>query len=334
MEAPFVTVLLPFYNAHATLHRAIESIVTQTFQDWQLLLVDNNADSISKQISTHWHQRDSRVKIIHEPIQGIANALNTGLKHVRSKYVARMDADDVSHSGRLQKQFDFLEEHNDIGVVACACAFESNAANAEGYRKFVRWQNAIITPEQHFINRFIESPVAHPSVMFRNDLVETYGNYSTENLPEDYELWLRWMENGVKFYKLKDELLTWHDDEKRLSRTHENYLSTVFDETKMKYLARWLKQLDASKQIVVCGTGKSGRSRAALLEKNKVNVFAFTDVKQRGVPSNKFIPVDRIGENKNLFYVNFISKRDVRNEVRKLFISRNLVEGENFILAA
>ena len=109
-------------EAIRTLHRAVESIVQQSFRNWELILVDNNADAATKAIAERWVEQDLRVKLIHESHQGVAHALNNGLKNVRTKYVARMDADDVSHPDRLQLQFDFLEQHPEIGLVACRCA--------------------------------------------------------------------------------------------------------------------------------------------------------------------------------------------------------------------
>ena len=84
------------------------------------------------------------------------------------------------------------------------------------------WQNQILSPKQHWVNRFKESPVAHPTVMFRRELIDEHGLYSVKPIPEDYELWLRWMENGIRFAKIAEKLFVWTDSSNRLSRVHQN----------------------------------------------------------------------------------------------------------------
>jgi glycosyltransferase involved in cell wall biosynthesis len=97
-ETPIqVTILLPFYKVGAEFDRAVESIAQQTFQHWQLLLISNNGNSTGLEAAQKWIEKDGRIKLLHEPRQGIAFALNAGLLHCHSPYIARMDADDISH---------------------------------------------------------------------------------------------------------------------------------------------------------------------------------------------------------------------------------------------
>jgi glycosyltransferase involved in cell wall biosynthesis len=328
-----VSVLLPFYRASETMERAIQSVVRQSFPDWELLLIDNNADELTSQIAHRWQLQEERIRVIREPRQGIAFALDTGLQQAAA-LVARMDADDVAHPDRLRQQYTYLQSHPEVGVVACQCSFASTLPQAEGYRHFVAWQNSILSPEAHFLNRFIESPVAHPSVMYRKELVENFGGYNTDPGPEDYELWLRWMSQGVQFAKVPEELLLWQDHPARLSRTHVDYATSRFWETKMHYLALWLKQnLPASRKIVVCGASKQIRKRADLLRAKGIKVYGYTDIKSRPVPAGKFIPLDNIKEDKDFFFVNLIARRGVREAIRENLKRLGLQEGVDFIMA-
>jgi hypothetical protein len=122
-----------------------------------------------------------------------------------------MDADDISYPDRLQLQFEFFEKNPAIDVVASQTAFVSDIPGSEGFSIFVDWQNSIIRPEDHALYRFIESPLAHPTVMFRRKLIKKFGLYSTRAVPDDYEMWLRWMDHGVPFYKIPQPLLAWND---------------------------------------------------------------------------------------------------------------------------
>lgn len=334
-QQQFISVILPFVDEEDRLKVSIQSILNQTYTDFELLLIANNAKSGSLEIATQLEQADDRVKLIYEQQQGIAHALNTGLAHAQGKWIARMDADDEALSQRFEKQVEVLQNMPEISVISAQTSFASDLDSAEGYRLFTEWQNEIIAPSDHFLSRFVESPLAHPTVMFHSELIDKYGNYHTGALPEDYELWLRWMDEEVKFYKIPEPLLIWNDHASRLSRNNENYAKEAFFTLKIDYLARWIKANVAdSKQIVVCGASKIGRKRAALLETYGVKVDAFTDVKFRANQQIRFIPIQEIQHPESYFLINFIGKRGVGTSIKEHFTKLGFVEGKDFILAA
>ena len=329
-----VTLLLPFRNAAHTLDAAIASIVAQTFSDWALLLIDNASEDEGPAIAHAWCERDPRIHLITEPQVGIAHALNTGLQHASTPLVARMDADDVSHPERLARQVAFLNEHPEIGVIGTRTVFASSVEKSSGMAWYVGWQNAILTPHDHYVKRFVDAPLAHPTVMFRRELIEEHDGYSTEPLPEDHELWLRWMDSGVRFAKLPEELLTWHDHPHRLSRTHAHYSIDAFFRTKAKWMARSLARMLNGRPVIVAGTSGLCQARVALLEAEGVTVAAYTDVRHREVPGYAFIPHDALPPAGDAFIISFISQRGTGDRIAEFLSSRGLVEGVDFILAA
>jgi len=330
-----VTVLLPFYKVGQEFDAAIESVVRQSYPFWELLLISNNGSDEGLEIAGRWVASEKRVRLVEEPQQGIAIALNRGLELCCTPYIARMDADDISHPERLKLQVDFLERNPDIGVVSSQASFRSDIPGSEGFSLFVDWQNSIITPVEHELYRFIESPLAHPTVMFRHALIDQFGLYSTGSVPEDYELWLRWMDQGVKFHKIPQKLLVWTDHSERLTRTHENYSREAFFTIKCDYLARWiLRNVAADKRVVVCGSSRIGRKRATLLEDFGVDVYGFTDVKKRPNRQVRFIMLKELTDPTPWFLVNFIARRGVGQEIRQHFTALGFVEGKDFIMGA
>jgi len=329
-----ISVLLPFRNATATLDAAIASIAQQTYSNWNLLLIDNASSDDSPAIAQHWSARNPRIRLLHEPRLGIAHALNTGLAHAQGAYIARMDADDISHPERLAKQVAYLEAHPEIGVLGTRTAFATTVQKSSGMRWFVDWQNAILTPNEHYVKRFVDAPLAHPTVIFRRELVGQHGGYDTSPLPEDHELWLRWMDAGVRFAKLPEELLTWNDHAHRLSRTHPNYSVEAFFTTKAKWMARWLKRKLNGRPVIIAGTSNLCRDRAAMLKAEGIAIQAFTDVKPREVAGHAFIPHDRLPPAGEALIVSFISQRGTGDRIAAFLASRGLAEGEDFILAA
>lgn len=330
--SPEVSVILPFYKNGVELDAAISSIAGQSFSGWELLLVNNNASDEACRIAEQWIKADQRIKIVFEPMQGIAFALNAGLKHATSGLIARMDADDLSYPGRLKLQVDFLNQHPGIDVIATQTDFASTLPKSEGYELFIRWQNSIISPEEHMLSRFIESPLAHPTVMFRKKLIEEYGFYDTGEVPEDYELWLRWMDRGVRFHKIPAPLVQWNDHSRRLSRNHENYSKEAFFTVKCKYMAAWIKrEIDPHKKIVICGSSKIIRKRADLLAGFGVDIFGYTDVKPSRNRNINFIPYTQLTDPEKWLIINFISKRGVGKAIRTHFQKLGFADGRDFI---
>jgi glycosyltransferase involved in cell wall biosynthesis len=328
------TILLPFHNAAGTLDAAVASMVAQTYTDWVLLLIDNASSDASTSIAQRWAAQDSRIRLLHEPRIGIAHALNNGLAHAHGRYVARMDADDISYPERLARQLGYLDAHPDIGVVGARTTFVSSVPEHRGMQAYVQWQNTILTPAQHYVKRFVDAPLAHPTVLFHRELVERFGGYATGPLPEDHELWLRWMDSGVRFAKLPDALLTWNDHAKRLSRSHPNYSVDAFFNTKVQWLAKWLQRTLNGRPVIIAGTSTLCQQRAALLEAEGITVHAYTDVNGREVSGRTFIPHDRLPAKGGCFIVSFISQRGTGGRIAEYLTDRGLTEGEDFILAA
>jgi glycosyltransferase involved in cell wall biosynthesis len=328
------SILLPFHNSATTIDVAVASIAAQTYPDWELLLIDNASTDGSSAIAHHWTERDQRIRLVHEPRLGIAHALNTGLARAQGTYIARMDADDVSHPGRLAQQVAYMVAHPEIGVLGTRTSFASTMPEHRGMQAFVHWQNALITPHEHYVKRFVDAPLAHPTVVFRREMVEEHGGYAKGPLPEDHELWLRWMGAGVRFAKLPEELLTWNDHAGRLSRTHANYSMDAFFATKVKYLARWLKRKLNGRPVIIAGTSVLCQERTALLEAEGIAVSTFTDVKGRGVPGRPFVPHLELPPAGEAFVVSFISQRGTGDRIAGFLAGRGLVEGEDFVLAA
>lgn len=328
------SILLPFHNAEETLDTAVSSMVAQTYTDWQLFLINNASNDQGSVIARSWADRDQRIRVVHEPRIGIAHALNAGLALAQGKYIARMDADDISHPDRLARQAAYLDAHPEIGVLGTRTSFASTMPEHRGMQAFVHWQNALITPHEHYVKRFVDAPLAHPTVLFRRELVEQHGGYDTGPLPEDHELWLRWMDAGVRFAKLPEELLTWNDHAGRLSRTHANYSVDAFFATKVKYMARWLKRKLDGRPVIIAGTSMLCQERTALLEAEGIAVSAFTDVKGSGVPGRRFVPHLELPPAGEAFVVSFISQRGTGDRIAGFLAGRGLVEGEDFVLAA
>lgn len=332
-----ISVVLPAWNAEATLGEAIASILAQSEPDLELIVVDDGSSDATAAIMADAAARDPRVRPVHLPHGGIVAALNEGLARARGAYVARMDADDVSAPGRLAAQRAALDADPALGLVSCLVAHAGGEGDTRGYALYVAWLNGIATPEAIRLNRFVESPFAHPSVMFRRELVARLGGYREGPFPEDYELWLRWLEAGVAMAKVPEVLLTWRDGPGRLSRTHARYDVEAFYRVKAHYLARWLRAR-GHEQIVVWGSGKTSRQRAAPLVAEGIAIRAYIDIApKRGGGHSRGTPIryyEEVGAPGAEFVVSYVGKRGAGDFIRGFLLARGWREGEHFLLAA
>ena len=332
---PRVSVVLPYRNAEATLDRAVASVVRQRLSDWELILVDNASTDRSATLARRWRQQDPRVRGVAEPRVGLVYALNTGLRHVTAPVVARMDADDVSDPERLAQQWDHLERHPNTGAVGCRVRYCTDGVARAGMQAYVDWTNDQLTSEQIARSRFVESPLVHPSMAFRTSLLRQYGVYRHGSFPEDYELWLRWLRQGVVIDKCLEVLLDWYDADDRLSRTHERYHPDAFYRIKTQYLATWLAHHNPfHPQVVVWGGGRKSRQRAHLLSEYGVSVRAVIDVKVNKTTTLPCIFYRDVAPPGQYFVLSYVGNRGRRGEIRRFLEERGYREGVDFLLVA
>lgn len=337
--APPVSIVLPVYNAADTLDEAMGSICHQSFPDFELLVIDDGSRDASPDIIQKRARTDQRVRPIRTRHKGIVHALNTGLDSARGTYIARMDADDVSLPKRIEKQHAFLDAHPRTGLVACLVEHKGNEGKTAGYRHYVQWINTLTTFEQISLCRFIESPLAHPSVMFQKKLVSQYGGYRKGCFPEDYELWLRWLEQGVRIEKIPEVLLGWRDTPGRLSRTESRYSTDAFYHLKARYLSRWLERHNPHHpDVIVWGAGRTSRRRAEYLVPHGIRISAYVDVdpKKIGntVQDRPVVGLQDIPPAGLSFIVSFVGLRDINNKIYNFLSARNYTQGKDYIFAA
>lgn len=198
MMIPRVSILMPVYKTAPYLREAMDSILSQTFTDYELIVLnDCSPDEADEILDTYSDSRIVRYK--GEKNAGLSNILNVGIGMARGKYIARMDSDDLSCPERLQIQVDFLESHPDIDLVSVG--MQLFGAKDEIW---VREQN----PDKVKINALFHSPILHASSMWRRERFEEKGlRFRQEMVPsEDYDLWTRALVKGLKMVNLRQVL--------------------------------------------------------------------------------------------------------------------------------
>lgn len=339
MPVPRVSILLPVRNGRATLARALDSIGGQTLPDWELVAIDDGSTDGTAEFLQAAARRDPRLRVVLRPAAGLVSSLNAGLAMARAPWIARMDADDEMLPTRLERQAEWLERHPAAGLVSCRVEFGGDRAAAAGYARHVSWINAQLTPEEMALRRFVEAPVAHPSVMFRREWVARHGGYREGDFPEDYELWLRWMEAGVVFHKVPEVLLRWHDPPGRLSRTDPRYGVMAFQAVKAAYLARWLaRHVSSDRELWVWGAGRVTRRRLDPLLAEGLRPAGYVDIdpSKQGVhrDGRRVVDPGELPDRAQAFVLGCVGSVGAREQIDAFLRNAGWIEGSDYLFAA
>lgn len=214
-----ISVVMAAYNAEKYLKEAMDSILGQTYDDFELIVIDDKSSDASGQILKDYAARDSRVVVLeNQENMGLTKSLNKGLKVAKGEYIARMDADDISVPDRFEKQVVFLDSHPDHSFVSCIGRYIDEDGKEEQLRLFPE------TNEEIYAMMPKVDAVMHPGVMFRREDIRKIGDYCEDfRVVQDYDLWFRGMAAGYKFYNIQEPLVLFRRNDSYNTRKSKAY---------------------------------------------------------------------------------------------------------------
>ncbi len=223
-----VSIIMGTYNEEKTIAESIDSIINQTYKNWELIIDDCSNDSTCDVIK-YYQKKDSRIILNHHDTRiSFAQSLNNCIKQSNGKYIARMDPDDYSLEKRIEREVTFLEENNEFDFVSC------NYYLYDGNRII----NSIIAEERPTKKSFLWSSVfLHPGTMFKASILKNCGGYITNTgmrrVPEDYELFMRLYSLGYKGYNIQEFLFRYFVNQKAIKSKRK--FKHRFDEALIRY---------------------------------------------------------------------------------------------------
>ena len=224
-----ISVIMGVYNQlnEEVLTAAVDSLLNQSFSDLEFIIYDDGSQPEAAAILKKIQKKDSRIVLIgQEQNHGLAFSLNACIDRARGKYIARMDADDISDSRRLRKQYDFLERHQEYSWCGCnALLMDDNGIWGE--------REMPETPTEKDYLKF--SPYIHPTVMYRASLFEETEGYKVSEetlLCEDYEIFMRLRQLGKKGYNIQENLFAYREDSDSYKRRS---MRRSINEAKVRY---------------------------------------------------------------------------------------------------
>lgn len=332
---PTVAVLLPFYNAADTLAETLDSIQAQSLGDFSLIAVDDGSSDGSAEIVRQRMRHDPRIMLLQPGHQGVVGAMNSALAHCHSPLVARMDADDIMHPQRLALQSHFLLRHPEIDLIGSRVRLFPDELIQDGFAEYIRWQNSCLSTKSIADNIYVELPIAHPSVMFRREVIVAAGGYRDGDFPEDYELLLRLHHCGCRMAKLQEVLLYWRDSVGRLTRTDPRYSRQAFDRIRARYLAED-PRLQQARPLAFWGAGRNTRKRVAHLLAHGYRASAWIDIDRRKIGNLidgvKVVEPGWLRRKNRPFVLSYVSNHGARELIADALQAMGYEEGQDYLM--
>jgi glycosyltransferase involved in cell wall biosynthesis len=301
----------------------------------EILAVDDGSTDSGPRTLAALARRDPRIVPLSTPGVGIARALGHALLHARGQWIARMDSDDISLPGRFALQLEALERDERLAAVGTQVDAFPDEAVGEGMRRYVAWQNSILTPEDHAREIFVESPLCHPSVMLRRTALLAVGGFRDVAWAEDYDLWLRLHARGHRLAKVPRVLFRWRSRPGRATLTDPRYSIPMFLAAKAHYLAPELTRM--RRPVAVWGAGKTGRRLCRALRHNGLSTDLFIDIDPRKIGRRAqgalIVPPSDLPRGRYTVVV-AVAARGARDLVREDLRRRGFVEGDDFVCAS
>ncbi|MEW6746042.1 MAG: glycosyltransferase [Planctomycetota bacterium] len=332
-DPPRVSVLLPVRDAEATLESALVSVLGQTVSEIEVIAVDDGSRDASLALLREWSRRDARLRAFPQPTAGVVVALQHALEEARAPLVARIDARDVLHPRKLERQLAELRDRSGL-LVGCLAGCIPAEGRGSGERH-LQWSNRLIGADSIAAAAFIDCPVVPATLlMHRADLL-ALGGFREVPWRVGYDLFLRAHVAGLRTEKVAKVLYYVRDEPQRLSVTDPSGSLESLLRAKAHYLARG--PLRAVHRVVIFGAGRTGRRLANHLRREGVPLEAFVDHRAPGLPAVRGLEVHSPSwlSGARAFVVVALPSEGVRETVRRELRERyGLEELRDFIMAA
>ena len=325
---------MPARDAASTLAASLASITRQSFTAWHCVVVDDGSRDDTRAIAEREAASDARFSVVSIPPCGLITALNEGLRRCRAPIVARMDADDVMHRGRLRQQVAALDADPSLAAVGAHVRIVPRAAISPRLREYESWLNSLRSADDVRRDAFVECPIAHPTLTMRREMADL--GYDDRGWPEDYDLVLRAMTAGMRIGVVPHRLLAWRDRGDSVSRTDERYSEARFTACKAHYLAAGF--LAGREDYVLWGYGGTGRALRRALAAHGKTPSHIVEVKPsrlgeriHGAP---VVPPSALADLRGRPLVVSVARLEPRTEIRAALTAMGFIEVRDYICAA
>lgn len=279
--APLVSVIMPSYNSKKYIKKAIDSVLEQTYSNFELIIVDGNSTDGTLDILDEYKKQDRRIKVIQDEGRGIGAALQLGCQIASGKFIARMDSDDIAINTRFEKQLKIFHSIPNLILVASPVIYINEDDSIVGY-SFPYTNKRIIQAKVYLI--------AHPTVMMKKDAYVKAGGYQPLLRAEDYFLWNRMRLMG-EFYIFKEPLIKYRLLQDSLSHTlDDNFNKKLGRKLESYFIKPIISEIDIIEINDFISTNlPKNRIISHMSSKRKIRLFSFLKIIFKFLPLNIFV---------------------------------------------
>ena len=259
-----LSIVMPVKNTSEYLEACLDSILSQQYQDWELIAVDDHSSDHSLSILHNYAILDGRVHVYKNRGQGIIDALRTAYAHAQGSYITRMDSDDLMHPEKLIRLYETLETHKGQACLAVGLVeYFSDGVLGDGYQSYAKWLNRLTVTANNFLEIYKECPIPSPCWMCSREVLNAAGAFDSNTYPEDYDLAFRMKALDLQIVPVDQVIHYWRDYQNRTSRTDPNYSDNRFTNLKIKYFLEQDHEPDL--ELILWGAGHKGKAIAKSL---------------------------------------------------------------------
>jgi glycosyltransferase involved in cell wall biosynthesis len=326
-----VSILIPVRNGEQFLTECMDSILYQTYTDWEVIIVNDHSTDSTLAMLEQYAVQDSRIKVENNRGKGIIPALQLAYSKSSGDFVTRMDADDRMSSHKIELMVSKLQEKGEGFVAVGLVEYFSEEGIGEGYFYYQEWLNRLTLSEINFNEIYKECVIPSPSWMMHTTDFEKMGGFDAELYPEDYELAFRMLKYEMKIASIPEIIHFWRDYQTRTSRTDSNYSDNFFLPLKMNYFFEIHR--DEKRPIQLWGAGKKGKELATYLVDQQIEFNWATNNKNKIGKEIYGIILqsdEDISFQSNPQILVAIRNRKAADEIKKALKSKNLKPNVDF----
>lgn len=279
-----ISIIMPVKNAENWINETIDSIENQSFQNWELIAIDDHSNDNSYQTLITRSESNTQIKVFKNLESGIIPALQLGLSKAEGKFITRMDADDLIPEKRLGLMINEIENSSPRTIITGLVSYFGNQKISPGYLKYQHWINEINLQNRQWINIYRECVIASPNWLISTKELKSIGGFDDLSYPEDYHLVFKWYKNKFHIKTIPQVTLRWREHPDRTSRNSSHYDQKHFFELKINQFLNgdWNKN-----KVILWGKNPKARLTAAIFDQQMVD---YEWMEPKDVQNISFLP--------------------------------------------
>ncbi|WP_296383955.1 glycosyltransferase family 2 protein [Winogradskyella sp.] len=320
MSQPLVSILVPFRNTESFIGECLDSILKQTYTNWEAIFIDDGSNDSSFSIVDAITKQDTRIKLYGNNDSGIIAALQTAYSHCNGEYISRMDSDDIMTPNRLEIMVSNLQKHGRKHLAIGQVHYFREDGLSDGFARYEKWLNRLTIAGNNFSEIYKECVIPSPCWMLHRDDFEVCDGFNSNIYPEDYDLAFRFYKAGYTCIPCDKVLLHWRDYSTRTSRTHENYAHNSFLDLKVHYFLDL--NYDASRPLAIWGAGTKGKTLAKILLSFEIPFYWICDNPKKigkHIYEQKLLNFDYLAQLDNPQSIVTVANEQAQSEIKFYF---------------